>query len=237
MSERAWEMQTGSGGQVESFRYPAIQPPGLGSPDLRVFGAGDGHKARDLALQQEVGAAVEAARKQGIQEGQAQARGAAAQAVEQERSAVMVAVRDFGQQRREYFRRVESEAVRLALSIARKILHREARMDPLLLAGVMRVALDQMQAGTRLVLRTSPGAARSWAEFCAKQLPREQTIEVVPDSSLECHRCILQADVGSTEISLDAQLQEIESGFFDLLREKAECVQDQNVQNQSKDTL
>jgi flagellar assembly protein FliH len=213
LSERAWE--TGSSGQVESFRYPAMQPSGL------AFGAGDGHKARDQALQQEVGAAVEAARKQGIQEGVAQAKGAAAQVIEQERSAVAAAVRDFSQQRREYFRQVESEAVRLALSIARKVLHREAQMDPLLLAGVMRVALDQMQAGTRLVLRTSPGAARSWQEFCAKQLSvtGEQTVEVVPDSSLESHRCILQADVGSTEISLDAQLQEIESGFFDLLRE------------------
>jgi flagellar assembly protein FliH len=219
LSERAWE--TGSGGQVESFRYPAMQPSGLASPDLRGFGAGEGHKARDQALQHEVSAAVEAARKQGIQEGVAQAKGAAVQAIEQERSAVAAAVRDFSQQRREYFRQVESEAVRLALSIARKILHREAQMDPLLLAGVMRVALDQMQAGTRLVLRTSPGAARSWSEFCAKQLsvPGEQTVEVVPDSSLESHRCILQADVGSTEISLDAQLKEIESGFFDLLRE------------------
>jgi len=216
LSERAWE--TGSSGQVESFRYPAMQPPGLASPDLRGFGAGDGHKARDQALQQEVGAAVEAARKQGIQEGVAQAKGAAAQVIEQERSAVAAAVRDFSQQRREYFRQVESEAVRLALSIARKVLHREAQMDPLLLAGVMRVALDQMQAGTRLVLRTSPGAARSWTEFCATQLAGEQTVEVVADSSLESHRCILQADAGSTEISLDAQLQEIESGFFDLLR-------------------
>lgn len=220
MSERAWE--TSGGGQVESFRYPAMQPGGFRSPEGLAFGAGEGHKARDLALQQEVGAAVDAARKQGIQEGQAQAKSAAAQALEQERSAVVAAVHDFSQQRREYFRRVESEAVRLALSIARKVLHREAQMDPLLLAGVMRVALDQMQAGTRLVLRTSPGSARSWAEFCAKQLPvpGEQTVEVVPDSSLESHRCILQADVGSTEISLDAQLQEIESGFFDLLRDK-----------------
>ena len=52
--------------------------------------------------------------------------------------------------------------VRLALSIARKILHREAQMDPLLLAGVVRVALDQMQAGTRVLLRTSPASARTW---------------------------------------------------------------------------
>ncbi len=33
--------------------------------------------------------------------------------------------------------------VRLALAIARKVLHREAQMDPLLLAGVVRVALDR----------------------------------------------------------------------------------------------
>src|ERR1700683_3408442 len=99
-----------------------MQPGGFRSPDGLAFGAGDGHKARDLALQQEVGAAVEAARKQGIQEGMAQAKGAAAQALEQERSAVAAAVHDFSQQRREYFRRVESEAVRLALSIARKVL-------------------------------------------------------------------------------------------------------------------
>ncbi len=49
--------------------------------------------------------------------------------------------------------------VRLALAIARKVLHREAQLDPLLLAGVVRVALDQMQAGSRVLLRTSPDAA------------------------------------------------------------------------------
>ncbi|MFZ0314404.1 MAG: FliH/SctL family protein [Candidatus Korobacteraceae bacterium] len=221
MSERGWE--TGRG-PWESFRYPAIQPAGFRPPDLGAMGAVEGHKARDRALQQEVGSAVEAARKQGLQEGQAQANMAAAQALEQERSAVIAAVREFGQQRREYFRRVEIETARLALAIARKVLNREAQMDPLLLAGVVRVALDQMQAGTRLVLRTSPGSAPGWAKFCVQQMAGEHgmNLEVVPDSSLESHRCILEAEMGSTEISLDAQLHEIESGFFDLLREKSE---------------
>ena len=91
-------------------------------------------------------------------------------------------------------------------------------MDPLLLAGVIRVALDQMQAGTRIVLRTSPQSARTWAEFCANNLQEKHVIDVVPDNNLKADRCILQAELGSTEISLDAQLQEIESGFFDLLR-------------------
>ena len=165
---------------------------------------------------------MEAARKQGFQEGLAQAGAAAAKAIEQERLALQPTLRDFASRQTEYFRRVEREAVRLALFIARKILHREAQIDPLLLAGVVRVALDQMQAGSKLVLRTSPQSAGSWAEFCAKNLAAEQNVEVVPDSSLESGQCVLQADAGSAEISLDAQLREIESGFFDLLREKME---------------
>jgi flagellar assembly protein FliH len=206
---------------VRSYRYPSIQTP-LASPDLLSLTGGQGCKARDAALQQEIAAAVEAARKQGFQDGYAQASAAAVQTLEQERMAIASALGDFALSRTQYFRRVEGDAVRLALSIARKVLHREAQMDPLLLAGVVRVALDQMQAGTRVVLRTSTESAPGWAEFCSRQLPKDHAVEVVPDSSLEAHRCILQADLGSTEISPDAQLQEIESGFFDLLRDQAE---------------
>lgn len=218
MSERAWQ---GGRRDVQSFRYPAIQPAGFPVPEVLGFAAGQTRKARDT-LQQELSSAVEAARKKAFQEGQAHADASHAKALDDVRRAIAAALHDFEQQRTEYFRRLESEAVRLALSIARKILHREAQMDPLLLAGVVRVALDQMHAGTRLVLRTSPESARSWAEFCSHQLQPDHNIEVVPDSSLAGHRCILQADVGSTEISLDAQLGEIESGFFDLLRAKSE---------------
>lgn len=220
MSERLWE---DCRRQVQSFRYPVIQPPAIASPELLGLGTADGYKARDLAVQQETAAALEAARKKGFAEGLAQANAAAAPALEQERLAVQQALQDFAGRRTEYFRRLETEAVRLALSIARKVLHREAQMDPLLLAGVVRVALDQMLAGTRLTLRTSLESANAWADFCAKHLATECTVEVVPDSSLKSHQCVLQAEVGSTEISLDSQLQEIESGFFDLLREKVEA--------------
>ncbi|MGB8885536.1 MAG: FliH/SctL family protein [Candidatus Korobacteraceae bacterium] len=217
MSDRAWV--AGNGNQVQSFRYPVIPRPAFGGRDVLDLGPAEaGRDARERARQQELATAVEAARKQGFSEGQAQATAASAQALAQERSAISTAVGDFAQQRADYFRRVESELVRLALSIARKVLDREARMDPLLLAGVVRVALDQMQAGTRLVLRTSPDAAEVWRQFCARQEGDKQSVEVVPDSSVIGHGCILQAEAGSTEISLDSQLQEIESGFFDLLR-------------------
>lgn len=208
-----------TGNRVENFCYPIIRRPGFISQDAAELGSGE-PQFRQPAMAQELAAAVEAARIKGLSEGQAQAAAAAAQAISQERSAIAVTVREFAQQRSDYFRRVESELVRLALAIARKVLHREAQMDPLLLAGVVRVALDQMQAGTHLTLRTSPDEVEAWRQFCERQPEDKQGVEVVADSSLETHHCVLQAEAGSTEISLEGQLQEIESGFFDLLRDQ-----------------
>jgi len=177
-------------------------------------------KARELAMQQELAAAVEAARVEGFSQGEAHSRAAAAQAIEQERAAVLSALQDFEGRRDDYFRRVETEVVGLALAIARKVLQREAQMDPLLLAGVVRVALDQMQAGTRVVLRTSAESLDLWRTFCKQHYHGKQTVEVVADDGLEAHHCVLQAEMGNSEINLNSQLQEIESGFFDLLRER-----------------
>jgi flagellar assembly protein FliH len=179
------------------------------------FGPTQTSKTHDAALEEKLVVAVAAARATGFQEAQA----AAAEIIEAERAAVTAAVHEFSTQRTEYFRKVEVEAVRLALSIARKVLHREAQMDPLLLAGVVRVALDQMQAGTRVVLHTSPDSARNWAEFCSGHFEQSHAIEVVPDAKLTGHNCVLEADIGSSEIGVESQLQEIESGFFDRLGE------------------
>ena len=213
-------MSTSFERRVENFHYPVI-PPAV----LRRQAAEDlGQRSRPEGPR--IGHAAGTGRRRGsgagrgFPPGRGPGAGRRAQAIEQERAAVLSALEDFASRRDDYFRRVETEVVRLALAIARKVLHREAQMDPLLLAGVVRVALDQMQAGSRVVLRTSPESAELWREFCEQHCQGKQAVEVVADSALEGHVCVLQAEVGSSEISLDSQLQEIESGFFDLLRER-----------------
>jgi hypothetical protein len=61
------------------------------------------------------------------------------------RSSIVAAIEGFAAERKEYFRGVEAEAVKLALAIARKILHRETQMDPLLLRSVVRSAMDRLE--------------------------------------------------------------------------------------------
>lgn len=213
-------MSTSFERRVQSFQYPAIPLPALRRQAIDEALSESAQKARESAMQQQLAAAVEGARAEGFSAGEAKARAAASQAIEYERAAVLSALQDFETRRDEYFRRVEREVVRLALAIARKVLHREAQMDPLLLAGAVRVALDQMQAGTHVVLRTSPDSADLWRRLCEQHCRGRLAVEVTADSSLEVGRCVLSAEVGSSEITLDSQLQEIESGFFDLLRER-----------------
>src|SRR5207302_10159390 len=69
------------------------------------------------------------------------------------------AIEEFQVQRSEYFARVEAEVVQLALSIAAKILYREAQVDPMLVAALVRIALEKMGEGCSVTVRVSSGRA------------------------------------------------------------------------------
>jgi flagellar assembly protein FliH len=172
--------------------------------------------------EEQIRAREAAARKEGREEGEAQARAEYANKSAAEREALLQALREFAHERETYFSRVEAEVVGLALGIARKILHREAQVDPLLLAGVVRVGLDKVAAGTHVRLRVHPDQIPAWQEFFA-QLPDLQSVpELMGDAALGPGHCRLETELGSTDLTLETQLKEIEQGFFDLLAQRPE---------------
>lgn len=156
----------------------------------------------------------------GLADGEARARAGFEKALAEVRSQISVALREFTTQRENYFEGVEAEVVQLALSIARKILHRETQMDPLLLTGVVRVALESLNDGTRICLRTNPEEIRFWRDYFGQAHDISPTPELVGDASLASGHCVLETNVGSTHISFDTQLKEIEQGFLDLLEQR-----------------
>jgi flagellar assembly protein FliH len=171
--------------------------------------------------------AVELARKQGIEQGIQQGRQAARAefeselrtAVVQERSRVANAVQEFADAREKYFVSVEREVVNLALAIASRVLHREAQFDPLLLAGVVRVALDKMQDRTGVVLRVAPADVMPWQEIFAATEASERP-NVIEDARLQRGDCRLETKMGTVDLGIGVQLEEIEKGFFDLLNRR-----------------
>ena len=71
-------------------------------------------------------------------------------------------VEEFRSARERYFAEVEQEVVKLALAIAARVLHREAQIDPLLLTGVVRVALEKMADRSGVVLRVAAVDVEAW---------------------------------------------------------------------------
>lgn len=159
-------------------------------------------------------------RKEGKDEGLAQGVAEFEKKLAAERQALGHAVREFARERETYFQRVEAEVVGLAVAIARKILHREAQVDPLLLAGVVRVGLDNVGTGTRVRLRVHPDQVQAWKAFFAQQNDLQALPELIGDPTLGTGHCMLETELGSTDLTLESQLKEIEQGFFDLLAQR-----------------
>jgi flagellar biosynthesis/type III secretory pathway protein FliH len=126
------------------------------------------------------------------------------------------AIDQFRDERRDYFSQVESDVVRLALSIAAKILHRESQIDPMLVAALVRIAVEKLHDGSRVSLRIPPLDMEKWRAFFAHPL-NGATVEIVADAHLGTGDCVLETELGSVHFSIEAQLKEVEQGFFDLL--------------------
>jgi flagellar assembly protein FliH len=132
------------------------------------------------------------------------------------RAPITTAVAQFEGERNKYFGRVEAEIVQLSLAIAAKILHREAQVDPMLVATLVRMAMENMREGSNVTIRVGPSKGETWKRYFAG-VSGATRVEVVEDADLNDHDCIVETELGSANFSLEKQLKEVEQGFFDLL--------------------
>jgi len=197
--------RVGSGETIAPFQYDAVS-----SPLTNAVGFGTTEAAAVVTREAQ-------ARLQGKQEGQAAAQTAFEAQLARERSAIAAALAQFTRDRAAYFAKIEGEVVQLALSITRKILHREAQLDPLLLAGIARVALEKIDGATGVTLRLNPQNAADWQRYLATHLEAADLPEIVEDPALPLDQCTLETSMGTATIGLEVQLKEIEQGLMDLL--------------------
>ncbi len=132
------------------------------------------------------------------------------------RAPLAAALREFAAQRDDYFARAEAEVVQLSLSIAGKILHREAQVDPMLVATLVRIAIEKMREESGVTIRVGSGRGDAWKQFFAGSASAAR-IEIVEDPQLTDQDCLLETELGTANFGLDSQLKEVERGFFDLL--------------------
>jgi flagellar biosynthesis/type III secretory pathway protein FliH len=203
---------------VASFAYPSIAPLASFSSADTATRTEREHQAPGLSLQ-EVEDRLNRARSEAIASTEGRLRAEFESRARVEAEKIRHALELFQGERRDYFSRVESDVVHLALSIAAKILHREAQVDTMLVAALVRVAIEKLHDGSRVSVRVPPAEAEKWRIFLANPL-NSSTVEIVEDAHLEPGDCVLETDLGSANFSIEAQLKEVERGFFDLLEKR-----------------
>jgi flagellar assembly protein FliH len=132
------------------------------------------------------------------------------------RAPIATTLQEFAEQREDYFNRVEAEIIQLSLSIAAKILHREAQVDPMLVATLVRIAVEKMRDNSNIIVHVGAGRGNTWKRYFAG-FPNLSHVQVAEDPKLSEQDCILETELGSANFGLDSQLKEVEQGFFDLL--------------------
>ena len=92
-------------------------------------------------------------------------------------------------------------------------------MDPLLLSGAVRVALEMVQEESELRLRVPAKDLTIWhSRF--EEAHEGAALKLVADEEMATGACVLETSVGSVDLGVAAQLVEIERGFFDLLQQR-----------------
>src|ERR1700733_14929881 len=159
---------------------------------------------------------LEAARRQGFEEGQAAIRQTFAAQVEAMQMKLARSIEELTGFRLRYRREAEQDVVALALAVARRILHRELTVAPEALLGLVKAALDKLEAREVHQVRVSRQDAAMVRQFF-EQMGLPHRVEVLADPNLEPGSVILESSRGLLDASVDTQLAEIDRGLADLV--------------------
>ena len=112
-----------------------------------------------------------------------------------------------------------SDTVKLAVAIARRVLHREIALDPEAMLGLVKAAFAKVEARETHRLRVSPADAALVQEH-RQSLHLPPALEIVADGSLTRGSVIFETSRGDLDASIDTQLGEIERGLADVVRRR-----------------
>jgi flagellar assembly protein FliH len=108
------------------------------------------------------------------------------------------------------------ELVRLAISIAARVLHREVSLDPDALTGLVKAAFTKVQPREIQRVRMHPGL-EALVKKSLEQCGSPKNLVLMADPAMKPGEVFLETSQGMLDASVDTQLREIERGLIDRL--------------------
>jgi len=130
------------------------------------------------------------------------------------------AVAEVAAARTETIRRAEADTVRLAVEIARRVLHRELSLDSSSLEALMKAAIEKLSGQEIYRVRVHP-EQEALMRACLEQEGRGSAVEVISDRAQSRGGVSFEISRGTLDASVETQLREIENGLADQIRRRA----------------
>jgi flagellar assembly protein FliH len=110
----------------------------------------------------------------------------------------------------------DRDLIQLSMAIARRILHREVSIDPAALEGIVKAALERLDARELHRIRAAPDQIRLIGQIRSR-LSLPARVELVEDRSLAPGAILFETERGDLDASVETQLAEIERGLTDIV--------------------
>ncbi len=186
-------------------------PAGADSRDAAAL------KARVAELERDIAVREQAALRKGMEQGRAAASQEAAGQLKPVLERFAQTIAELSSERRRLRRDAETDLVKLAIAIARRVLRRELSADPDAMLGLVKAALEKLEGREVERVRVSPADAEAVRQHL-ERAHMSARFEVVAEPRLERGAAVFETSRGSLDASIETQLDEIQRGLVDRIR-------------------
>lgn len=162
--------------------------------------------------QAEAAAIAQAAYDEGLQRGMEEGERRFRESIRESVDVLRSAASQVDQSHKAFLDQLEPELIRLATSIASKIIERESSVSGDLIQRTVRAALEKLVDEEQVVIRVNPNDLETLRAYRAELIQEFENIariDVVPDETIDAGGCIAQSDTVRIDGRLASQLEKI----------------------------
>ncbi|WP_173179009.1 FliH/SctL family protein [Desulfosarcina ovata] len=174
--------------------------------------------------QPDIQAVIEEAFNNGLEQGRLESVTALRENVESTVSAFNTAVSEMGCSHKQNTQLMETETVRLALAIARKIIGYEIEHAPVI-RHVVKMAMEKIADPRQLMIRLHPGDIETVESIKPNLVlidDGNMNVRIQPDDTIQQGGCIIETQLGDVDARIDQQIKMIEALLIDQLPKPAD---------------
>ncbi len=119
------------------------------------------------------------------------------------------------------YAQVEKDVVKLAVEVAKKIVHREIQADREIILTLVKVALSHVAEKSAVTVHLHPADYSFILEHrasLADGTDNGQEVMLLADKSIDRGGCLIQTEVGDIDARIEEEFREVERGFFEGLK-------------------